>query len=197
VSDSPPNETEPSAPARPTRRRAVAIGLAVLGVGAALGGLAVWPRVPTPERPGVRHLDGAELALFEAFAGALMPVDGTGLAQLTQLPFVENLDRAVGRLTPALRKELKQAVGLFDLGAVVIGAHGTRFLNLTREDQAEYLDRWARGNALQRQVFGALKQVACVAYWADARSWGPLGYDGPVTARMGIPRIGNAPIPEV
>jgi hypothetical protein len=64
------------------------------------------------------------------------------------------------------------------------------------EAQAAYVARWASGNALQRKVFGALKQVVSIAYWSDARAWAPIGYDGPITARAQIPRLGAAPLPE-
>ena len=180
---------------RPTRRAAITWGLAALGVAAATGA-ALWPRVPTPEGEPPGHLSGEARAALVAFAGALWPLEGTTLTPLSALPFVENLERAVGRLTPALRADLRTAVRVFDMGAVVVGAHGTRFLNLSAEAQAAYVARWAVGTTLQRQVFGALKQVVSIAYWADARAWAPIGYDGPITARAQIPRLGPAPLPE-
>lgn len=180
---------------RPSRRAAIAWGLAALGVAAAAGA-ALWPRVPTPEGEPPGYLSGEARVALVAFAGALWPLTGTALTPLSALPFVENLERAVGRLTPGQRADLATAVRVFDMGAVVVGANGTRFLNLDAEAQAAYVARWAVGNTLQRQVFGALKQVVSIAYWADARAWAPIGYDGPVTARAGIPRLGDAPLPE-
>lgn len=180
---------------RPSRRAALQWGLAALGVAAAAGA-ALWPRVPTPEGAPPGHLSGEARAALVAFAGALWPLEGTPLTPVSALPFVENLERVVGRLTPALRTDLLTAIRVFDVGAVVVGAHGTRFLNLDAEAQAAYVARWASGNALQRQVFGALKQVVSIAYWSDARAWAPIGYDGPITARAQIPRLGAAPLPE-
>ena len=41
----------------------------------------------------------------------------------------------------------------------------------------------------------SLKTLLGVAYWRDPRTWQPLEYDGPVTAKWGIRRLGNMPVP--
>ena len=35
----------------------------------------------------------------------------------------------------------------------------------------------------------------CVNYWRDQRAAARIDYDGPVTQKWGIPRLGNAPLP--
>ncbi len=40
-----------------------------------------------------------------------------------------------------------------------------------------------------------LKGRVQLSYWANPASWEPLGYDGPMTKRLGLKSLGNAPLP--
>ena len=49
--------------------------------------------------------------------------------------------------------------------------------------------------ALQGGLIVSLKTLLGVAYWRDPRTWPALEYDGPVTKKWGIRRLGNMPVP--
>jgi hypothetical protein len=44
-------------------------------------------------------------------------------------------------------------------------------------------------------VVSSLKMLLTLGYWQDIRTWPSLQYDGPVTEKWGIRRLGNAPMP--
>ena len=42
-----------------------------------------------------------------------------------------------------------------------------------------------------------IKKLTVLAYWAIPNTWGPLGYDGPVSEKWGVSSLGNTPEPTV
>jgi hypothetical protein len=58
--------------------------------------------------------------------------------------------------------------------------------------------KFALGRAawlFQGGLIVSLKTLLGIAYWRDPRTWQGLEYDGPVTAKWGIRRLGNMPLP--
>ena len=125
----------------------------------------------------------------------LLPVSEFGLTPVKDVPVLENIDRLVGRLDPRVRKDFGTGLQLFEYGALVIGWNFARFTNLAPAAAEAYCARWQSGGEIQRGLFGALKQIVCMSYWREAATWPPIHYDGPVTKRYGLPRLGNAPLP--
>lgn len=174
----------------PLSRRAFLSGAAA---GAALGLAACTRSAPAPA--GAKHLTGDEHALFTRLLPVFLPTAGTHLVAPTAVPTMANIDGFFGRFPAKLRNDLGIALKLFDYGALVIGWHFKRFVSLDTAAAEQYCIRWESGNTVQRGVFGALKQIIYVSYWREPATWPPIGYEGPVSARYGLPRLGNAPLP--
>jgi prolipoprotein diacylglyceryltransferase len=71
----------------------------------------------------------------------------------------------------------------------------TRFSSLSNEQALQQVRVWQSGLALQGGLIVSLKTLLGVAYWRDPRTWPALEYDGPVTKKWGIRRLGNMPVP--
>jgi hypothetical protein len=143
----------------------------------------------------IRHLSASEYHLFARALPVLLPVQGTALPAVSEIPVLETIDSMIGMLAPGVRKELAAGLTLFDHGALVSGWHGKRFVDLDDEDVHAYFERWSRGNTIQKALATVVKKFVYVAYWRDPRTWPAIEFDGPVSDRWGIPSLGNTPLP--
>lgn len=168
----------------------------VTAVGA--GVVAVLRRSPVDDMPvpgTLRHLSASEYHLFARSLPVLLPVQGTALPAVSEIPVLETIDSMIGMLAPGVRKELAAGLTLFDHGALVSGWHGKRFVDLDDEAVHDYFERWSRGNTIQKALATVVKKFVYVAYWRDPRTWPAIEFDGPVSDRWGIPSLGNTPLP--
>ena len=168
----------------------------VTAVGA--GVVAVLRRSPVDDMPvpdTLRHLSASEYHLFARALPVLLPVQGTALPAVSEIPVLETIDSMIGMLAPGVRKELAAGLTLFDHGALVSGWHGKRFVDLDDEAVHDYFERWSRGNTIQKALATVVKKFVYVAYWRDPRTWPAIEFDGPVSDRWGIPSLGNTPLP--
>ncbi|MCB1836235.1 MAG: hypothetical protein KDH99_01330 [Alcanivoracaceae bacterium] len=168
----------------------------VTAVGA--GVVAVLRRSPVDDMPvpdTLRHLSASEYHLFARALPVLLPVQGTALPAVSDIPVLETIDSMIGMLAPGVRKELAAGLTLFDHGALVSGWHGKRFVDLDDEAVHDYFERWSRGNTIQKALATVVKKFVYVAYWRDPRTWPAIEFDGPVSDRWGIPSLGNTPLP--
>lgn len=170
-------------------------GLAVL----AGGTFAVLRRSPLDSLPlpdDIRHLSAHEYQLFRRASEVLLPLEGTSLTPLEEVPVVRNVDRMMGLLPAHIRKDLGAGLALFDNAAVVSGWHGRRFVDLEADAARAYFDRWSEGNVIQRTLNTVIKQFVYVSYWREPDTWPPVAFDGPVSDRWGIAYLGNTPLPD-
>jgi hypothetical protein len=162
---------------------------------ATLGAVAVAACEPRRVRPAP-GLDATERAIFTKLVAVMLPTAELGLTPAGSLPIEANIARVVEGLAPAVRKDFGAGLMLFEYGAFVIGWNFARFTRLGPEAATDYCARWQSGGDIQRGLFGALKQIVCMSYWREPATWPAIGYEGPVTARFGLPRLGNAPLPQ-
>lgn len=170
-------------------------GLAVL----AGGTFAVLRRSPVDSMAvpdSIRHLSHSEYHLFRRATEVLLPVAGTPLTPLSEVPVLAHIDAMMGLLPAHLRKDVSAGLALFDNAAVVSGWHGRRFVDLEDNAAVAYFDRWSRGHVIQRTLNAVIKQFVYVSYWRDPKTWPPVDFDGPVSDRWGIAYLGNAPLPD-
>lgn len=168
----------------------------VTAVGA--GVVAVLRRSPVDDMPvpdTLRHLSASEYHLFARALPVLLPVQGTALPAVSDIPVLETIDSMIGMLAPGVRKELAAGLTLFDHGALVSGWHGKRFVDLDDEAVHDYFERWSHGNTIQKALATVVKKFVYVAYWRDPRTWPAIEFDGPVSDRWGIASLGNTPLP--
>lgn len=99
-------------------------------------------------------------------------------------------------MDPQILKDLDAAATLFEFGSSVLGWHFARFTSLTDDDVIAYVERWQNGASMQRAIATVFKKMLYASYWRDPATWVPVGFDGPVAVKWGLPSLGNAPLPE-
>jgi hypothetical protein len=144
--------------------------------------------VPT----AIKNLSPLEYRVFDKLRLVMLPTEKYSLPSSTEIPVMENVDVWVGHLN-------KRARLLVRLGAETL-EYGTlwrfsRFSQMSDDAAQRRVHAWQTGNVLERGVASSLKMLLTLGYWQDARTWPSLQYDGPVTNKWGIRRLGNAPMP--
>ncbi len=195
-SPSPPSSSSLGRTLSPLSRRRWLVGALALGSAAAAGIYSLAPRRSVPVPSGIVHLSEEEYTFWTRVVEVFLPTAGSGLTPVEQVPVMQNIDEIMGALDPVVKKQLGMGIQLFAYGSIAVGWHGTRFVNLSDEDARDYCDRWLNGNAVQRAIFAAMKQFVYVSYWRDPSTWEPVHYDGPLTRKFNIPRLGNTRSPD-
>lgn len=145
---------------------------------------------------GAEHaLTPAERAVFEKLTRVIMPVGDHGYLDTQTIPVIESLDTMVRGMPPFIRERLNLAVTAFDTGSILLSFRFRRFSTLSDEEALKYVDAWHEGTFIQRGAITSLKVLVCVNYWRDQRAAAKIHYDGPVTEKWGVPRLGNQLLP--
>jgi hypothetical protein len=164
-------------------------------VSTGVAGLALPSAAHAAVPQGISFMGEAEYRVFERLMQVTLPVAGTPLAQLDQIPVMKTLDAALlAGMAPHVLAGLKQGIALFEQGAVQ--PFGKPFSQLNDKDATAFCDAWGESaDATQRGLATGLKKLVELAYWANPPTWVALGYDGPVSKRWGLKQLGNAPMP--
>ncbi|MCC6556448.1 MAG: hypothetical protein IT372_26100 [Polyangiaceae bacterium] len=164
------------------RRRALRLGL----VGAALlslgGGAAAWVTAGYDALLDPADLPVAlspkELAVVRALVEALFPGEGAfppGLA----IGLHQRVDEEVWSASEPTRSALKDAIQLLEHLPPLYG-HAHRFTALSPAARLEVFGAMLRSKSgTVRQIAIAMKQMTHLFYYADARAWASIHYDGP------------------
>ena len=136
-----------------------------------------------------------EELLIDKFAEVMLPTEGTPLKPRSEVPVVDNVAHALSLLDEPTLEQVRIGLKLFDYGAIVIGLHFSRFVNLTMEDRLAYIRRWEDGIEMQRGISTVLKKLICFGYFSDVEAGRAIGYPGPVSVAGRVPNLGNAPMP--
>ena len=166
-------------------------GVASVGISGIALPFAACAAVPD----GISFMGEAEYKVFHRLMRVTLPVDGTPLASLEQIPVMKTLDAALlAGMAPHVLNGLKQGINLFEQGA--IQPSGKVFSQLDDKDATAFCDAWGNSaDPMQRGLVTGLKKLVELAYWANPPTWAALGYDGPVSKRWGLKPLGNAPMP--
>ncbi len=141
----------------------------------------------------IRHLTEAEYRLFNKLRVVFIPTERFGdLPSTTEVPVMENLDAMVGRLNADTRFLLSLGSKALEFSTLY---KLKRFSSLSNEQALNQLRAWQSGLAVQSGLVVSMKTLLGIAYWRDPRTWQSLEYDGPVSAKWGIRRLGNLPVP--
>lgn len=153
--------------------------------------------VTRPEVAGVEQsLRADERAVFEKLIRVVMPVEAAGyLDTQVTIPVMENIDAMVRAMPPFVRDRMNLAITAFDTGSILLSFRFRRFSTLSDEEALAYVNAWHEGSFIQRGAITSLKVLVCVNYWRDQRAAARIDYDGPVTEKWGIPRLGNQSLP--
>lgn len=175
-----------------SRRRFLKTGL-IIGTGAAAvityPSRALAAGVPVT----IHNLSETEYLVFDKLRTVLLPTERfSELPSTTQVPVMENLDHLVGRMNNDTRFLLALGIKTLEYSTLY---KFKRFSSLSNEQATHQVHSWQTGLSLQGGLIVNLKTLLGVAYWRDPRTWQALEYDGPVTAKWGIRRLGNMPLP--
>lgn len=165
--------------------------------GAAIGMMVIPSAFAIAVAPdGIKVMSASEYAVFHRLMEVMLPVQGSTLVPLEQIPVMQTLDAALlGPMPPHILAGLKGGVEYFNNGPVAM--FGKKFSELTSEEAEKFCDSWANSNEVpQRALAMGLKKLVGLAYWANPPTWAPLGYDGPVSKRWGLKSYGNASMPK-
>ncbi len=115
-----------------------------------------------------------------------------GMPTTIDIPVMLNIDQMVGRLSKPVRENVNLAGKIFEYSPAY---RLTRFSAMDAVTAERYMESWQHGLFFQRGLITSLKSVVALAYWRDARVEPYLDYDGPVSFRWGVRKLGNAPLP--
>lgn len=154
--------------------------------------------VTQPEIAGAdQSLRPDERAVFEKLIKVVMPVEAAGYLDTQTIPVMDNIEAMVRAMPPFVRDRMNLAITAFDTGSILLSFKFRRFSTLSDEEALAYVNAWHEGTFIQRGAITSLKVLVCVNYWRDQRAAARIEYDGPVTVKWGVPRLGNQPLPRV
>jgi hypothetical protein len=168
-----------------TRRRFLQVGLA---------GVAVLAIARVLERPGpplaFRVLDGASAPIVRSLvpvvlAGSLPTRDPEREIAIHEV--VQAFDRAVAGLSPAVRGEIVDLLGVLRFGPTRLALTGlwAPIESSTGEELAQFLARWRTSRFdLLRAGYQALTQLLQASWYDNPSSWSSIGYPGPPNLGM-------------
>ena len=141
------------------------------------------------ERPALptsfRVLDGASAPLIAALvpvvlAGALPNRQSERSVAIQEV--VEAFDRAVSGLSPAVRDEIDDLLGVLRFGPTRLVFTGlwAPIESATGEEISQFLARWRTSRFdLLRAGYQALTQLIQASWYDNPSSWASIGYPGP------------------
>ena len=179
-----------------SRRRFLVGGAQLAAVGGsllALPGQVLGANKASGLPPGIKYLTETEYHVFDKLRLVMLPTQKFQLPSTTEVPVMQNVDVVISKLDPRPRLLAKLAVNTLEYTGVAW--RFSRFSAMSDERALRRVRDWQTGNMAERGIISSLKMVVTFAYWQDQRTYPGLGYDGPVTEKWGIRRLGNAPLP--
>jgi hypothetical protein len=169
----------------PTRRQFLQVGAA----GAALLVAARLLDRPAPTLPSYRVLDGGSASIIAALvpvvlAGALPAASPQRETAAREV--VEAFDRAISGLSPAVRGEIDDLLGVLRFGPTrwLLTGIASPLGEASAADVAAFLSRWRASRFdLMRAGYQALTQLIAAAWYDNPLSWPAIGYPGPPALR--------------
>jgi hypothetical protein len=175
---------------RLSRRQFIA---AAAALGASGGSLAA---TADDAAPAMKFVGDTEARVFQRLLAAMLPTAGSPLIPAAQVPVLPTLDAALlGTMEPHILAGLKGGIGYFNDGPRA--QYQRPFVELNDDEAARFCDAWGNGSeAPQRALASGLKKLVALAYFANPPTWAPLEYDGPMSRRLKLKSLGNAPLPQ-
>ncbi|WP_290701007.1 gluconate 2-dehydrogenase subunit 3 family protein [Amphritea sp.] len=143
------------------------------------------------------RMDDLEQAVFAKMLKIALPTESSSLVDSASLPVLSTIEGALlAGMAPNIRQGLRGGISYFNEGSVK--SFGDRFVNLSDADATRFVDQWsASAEPPERALSMGIKKLTVLAYWAIPSTWGPLGYDGPVSDKWNLSSLGNTPEPTI
>jgi hypothetical protein len=186
------------APANPSRRRLLKIGIAGAVV---LAAVPLFVRDEKTLAKGFQQLRDADVdlwrALIPAMLGGVLPADAAAREPLVA-EILYRIDGAIALLRPALRKATFDMLDFVETKAprVLSGGYWGAWHGASVEDAAGVLESWSTSKFdLLRVCYRSLHDLVMGSWYAMPQSWAAVGYPGPpqigaaapLTAPVGVP----------
>lgn len=172
------------------KRRSFLLGSIAMS-GAAISAVVrvVWYDRSDRRIASMRALSAWEVAVVDALAericAADVPYDSPGAPpRPRECEVVEFVDAFIAESEPAIARDLHSALGAIEHAFPVMIGSASRFSTLSPERQDRVLSAMEASSVeLVRGCFAGVKSLVMMGYYRDPRTWGVLGYDGPMVAR--------------
>jgi hypothetical protein len=163
------------------------------GVALAFGGVVLRHvtgyRLEPDAAARLRVLSPKELLVLAAVCRRILAPDEAGAPSSDELGVPYTLDAYLVGLDRELVSDLRALLHVVEHSPVMWTLRPSRFTRLDGAAQDAVLDDWATSRLeFRRQGFMALKSLAMLGYYGDARTFAVLGYTGPLLEQ-------NAPRP--
>lgn len=170
-----------------------------LGVLSGVGTIALpaCKGTPSPEGVEAAKLTPEERLMFERFAEVYLPTEGTDLKPLSEVAYVNHIERTLSFIDPPTVGDIHAALKLFNVGSFLIGFHLRPFSELGPNDRLTYIRKWGDGFAMQRGIVVLIKRLVTIGYLQDVDAGRRIGFQGPISEDAKTPKLGNAPMPVV
>ncbi|MFP5429385.1 MAG: transcriptional initiation protein Tat [Gammaproteobacteria bacterium] len=142
---------------------------------------------------GIKHMSLVEYRVLDKIRVIMLPTEKFGLPSSTEIPVMQNVDILMSKLDARPRILVRLAINSIEYGGVFW--RFSRFSAMSNERALKRVQDWQTGNMIERGFVSSLKMMVSFGYWQDHRTYPGLEYDGPVTEKWGIRRLGNAPLP--
>ena len=171
-----------SSPASPKRRWFLKTALAVVAVGAAVGG-GIWFR---------RGFDGTTLTpagrdVFKGVArgvlGPMLPAAGTPERDAILTRYLENLEHLINKLPKSKRDQISLLAGLLANAPTRWMTSGmwTSWADASDEQVIQALNHLQASSSMVPNIsYAAARALTCMAYFTIPDYWSRVGYPGPV-----------------
>ncbi len=140
----------------------------------------------------IQYLSLLEYRVLNKIRQIFMAPELVGMPTTVDIPVMQNIDSMVGHLSKPVRENVNLAGKIFEYSP---SYRFTRFSAMDEKAALAYMESWQHGLFFQKGLVTSLKSVVALAYWRDARVNPFLDYDGPVSFRWGVRKLGNAPLP--
>jgi hypothetical protein len=125
----------------------------------------------------LRVLSPKEAIVLGAACRRLLAADEAGAPSPDALGVVEAIDGYLAGLPPALAGDVRALIQLLEHSPFLFDLRASRFTHLDDAGQDAVLAAWAGSRLeLRRQGFAALKSLAALGYYGDARTFAILDY---------------------
>jgi hypothetical protein len=132
-------------------------------------------------RARLRVLTPKEYLVLGALCRRLLAADEGGAPSPDEVGTALAIDAYLERLDPSLVGDLRSLLHVVEHGAFLSALRPSRFTRLGPAHQDAVLAAWESSRLdFRRQGFQALKALAMIGYYDDARTWPILGYPGPL-----------------
>jgi len=169
------------------RRRFLRLGLAgtaALAAGAVLAWQTSGYEVPDATARTLIALSAKEYLVVAAVAARILRSDGADFPSADDVDAALFIDKMVARVDPANRTDLLRLLHLLEHVIPLQSGRAGRFTRLDGAGQDAVLTAMMTSPVgLVRGAFEALKSLCVMAYFRDPRTWGAIGYDGPLVGR--------------